>query len=384
MSLSPDTLTTISRLQYVATRLKSSFARRDTAVDLVILALVSREHLLFLGPQGTAKSDLVERFAHAIQCETFHYLLTHFTDTAELCGAHHGLLPHPDRTRTRTDGFLPSARIVLLDDVFQINSLMINSLITLLQNRVFHNGFERLTVPLISLFATSRHLPDDLSLRGFSDRFLLRLRLEPVQDAALGELLSKGWALEMGASTPTAPEPSLAPEDLDNLYRALPDVAIAEIAALYQGLLRHLRAEGIDLSDRRIVKGLKLIRAAALLDGRDEATPRDLWPLTHVWSTPEEAVALRDVIQPLIEEAGGPVLEARRPLEDLREELALLVAYAPNLRGEEMFTAHLTALGQLRRDVIFHAPRSNDLLTRLEAEIERILTVMEHQFFHNR
>ena len=369
MPFSPEILTTIHRLHGVTAQLKLSFARRDTAIDLIALALVCREHCLFLGPSGTAKSELVARFAAALQCETFQYRLTYFTDPAELFGA---------------DGSLLGARLALLDDVFQVNSVILNTLMALIQDRVFRNGTERQRVPLATLFATSRILPDDPSLRDFSDRFLLRLVLAPVQDASLGELLNKGWALEHDSPAPATVDGSLTVEGLEDLYRALSYIAIDEISPLYQGLLRHLRAEGVSLSDRRIVKGLKLIRAAALLEGREQANPRDLWPLAHLWSTPEEAVALQDVLQPLIEDAGGPALEGCRPLADLREDLELLVRYAPNLRGEAMFTAHLTALGQLRTELLHHTPGSVELLTRVEAEVERLLTIMDHQFTDHR
>ncbi len=357
MSFSPDILATIDRLQCVSSTLKLRFARRDTAIDLIALALVCREHLLFLGSQGTAKSELVARFAASIQCETFQYLLTHFT--------------HPSELRVSQN------RVVFLDDVFQVNSAIVNTLIGLIQDRVLRNETERQTVPLIALFAASRTLPEDLSLRAFSDRFLLRTVMTPVQDASLAELLEKGAALE-GETAP--PEGSLTPEDLDDLYRVLPTVAVDKISPLYQGLLRHLRAEGVSLSDRRIVKGFKLIRAAALLEGREEATPCDLWPIAHVWSSPEESVAVRDVLQPLIEDGGGTALEDRRSLEDLREDLELLLRYAPHLRGEERFTAHLSALGQLRREITLHFPSSTELLARVEAEVERIVTIMDHRF----
>lgn len=86
-------------------------------------------------------------------------------------------------------------------------------------------------------------------------------------------------------------------------------MGVGQIGAQYQELIRRLRSEGVDLSDRRLVKGLKLIRGAALLDGREEADARDLWPLNHIWSNSEDVSILREVIQPIVADAGGPNLD---------------------------------------------------------------------------
>lgn len=97
-------------------------------------------------------------------------------------------------------------------------------------------------------------------------------------------------------------------------------MGVGQIGAQYQELIRRLRSEGVDLSDRRLVKGLKLIRGAALLDGREEADARDLWPLNHIWSNPEDVSILREVIQPIVADAGGPDLDTHRPLDELKDE----------------------------------------------------------------
>ncbi|CAK0753877.1 MoxR-like ATPase [Gammaproteobacteria bacterium] len=376
MRLSDDTLQIIKRLQRITDEIKSRFARRDTAVDLIALALVCREPLLLLGPPGTGKSELVARFAAAVHCEAFKYLLTQITDPSELFGPPDLEQFHQGCYHIRTEGMLPTARISFLDEVFQVSSVILNTLITLIQDRNFHNGTERQTAPLITLFAAAHHIPDDPTLRAFSDRFTLRLTMAPTPDTSLGELLDKGWALELEPPEAISIDSSFTPDHLDQLYQALPEVAVDEVSLLYQNLLRHLRTEGLILSDRRMIKGLKLIRAAALLDRRDRANARDLWPLVHLWNNPEEAEILREIIQPIVEEAGGPTLESYRPFEDLREDLQLLASRTPNLHGDGVFTAHLTAFGQLRRELMLHYPDAVELLSQLDAEVSRALEAM--------
>lgn len=376
MPISSASQQAIRRLNRVASHLKMTFACRDTAVDLMQLALVCHEHCLFLGTPGTAKSELVTRFARAVQARPFHYLLTRFTEPAELFGPV-DLKEFTDRQRyhVRTDGMLPTAEVAFLDEVFQASSAILNTLLTLIHERRFHNGAEIDEVPLIALFGASNHLPDDPTLHAFSDRFVLRLEIEPVPDESLDDLLTRGWEIETSSDTPAGLE-LVSTAQIEQLNDELGAIALGDVYTRYQELIRSLRAEGVALSDRRLVKGLKLIRAAALLAGRDQATPADLWPLNHIWNNPNDRAVLHELVQPLVDEAGGPALASHRPLLDLREEFLLLESRAEQLRGDGACTAHLGALGQIRRELINHYPQERELLGRLEAVVQQVLERM--------
>jgi MoxR-like ATPase len=378
MDLTPNIVKAIDRLNRVATELNLRFARRNTAIDLMRLALLTREHCLLLGPPGTGKSELVARFARGIQAQLFQYLLTRFTEPAEIFGPVDLKAFEGGRYRVSTDGMLPWAQVAFLDEVFQASSAILNTLLSLIHERIFHNGETPQPVPLIALFGASNYLPEDPTLRAFSDRFVLRLELSPVPDESLGELLGRGWDFELERlqSEPAAADSPISPDQLDALYRELAQVELGEVHTQYQEVIRRLRAEGVELSDRRLVKGLKLIRGAALLAKRRRATAADLWPLNHVWSSPEDRAVLHEVVQPIVEEAGGPALATHRPLHDLTEELDVLQGSAPDLRGDGAFTAHLGALGQIRRELLLYHPGEKPLLERVQASIREVLERM--------
>lgn len=378
MPLSVEAQKNVKRLNRVTHNLKLLFARRETAVDLMRLALVCREHLLLLGPPGTGKSELVTRFAAEIHAKHFHYLLTRFTEPSELFGPVDLEEFKKGRYHVSTEGMLPTAQVAFLDEVFQAGSAILNTLLTLIHERIFHNGTDSMKVPLIALFGASNHLPDDPTLRAFSDRFVLRLEMEPVPDESLGDLLDRGWDLELLAINPQkgGDDGLIKPQQLDFLYERLPKVGLGAVRTQYQELIRRLRAEGVGLSDRRLVKGLKLIRGAALLDGRNEANARDLWPLNHIWSSPEDIPVLCDVVQPLVDEAGGPSLYTHRPLDELRDEFDLLASRAADLRGDGAFTAHLSALGQVRRVLMLYHVGEQELLKQVEGVIQQVLEAM--------
>jgi MoxR-like ATPase len=381
MPLSNDAANTIARLNRVATNLKLLFARRDAAVDLLRLALVTREHCLLLGPPGTGKSELVARFADGVNARRFDYLLTRFTEPSELFGPIDIERFQGGTYVVNTAGMLPEAEIAFLDEVFQASSAILNTLLSVVHERIFHNGAQRTQVPLIALFGASNQLPDDPTLRAFSDRFVLRLEMTPVADEHLGDLLERGWALEQRRVTAAADDTAalLAPEQLGALHRELAAVKLGPLQTQYQELARQLRAEGVELSDRRLVKGLKLIRGAALLEGRDQATPADLWPLLHCWNAPEDRAVLAEVIQPLVDEAGGPAGETHRSLPDLTDALDLLESRAADLTGQGAQTAHLGALAQIRRELLLHHPDEAELRGRTEAVIARVLEGMREE-----
>ncbi|MFO1433403.1 MAG: AAA family ATPase [Candidatus Competibacteraceae bacterium] len=384
MTWTPKTLATLKRLNHVKRLLKDLFVDRETAVELLVLASVCQEHLLLIGPPGTAKTELVNRYAELVDARHFHYLLTRFTEPSELFGPLDLQAFQQGTFHIRTEGMLPEAQIAFLDEVFQGSSAILNTLLTLVNERMFHNGSNRQRVPLLSLVGVSNTLPDDPWLQAFADRFVLRQQLELVPDERLEELLNQGWQLELQRLTVAqAPEqstrilPSLKLEELLELYSRLAEVEMSRIQPVYANVVRELRAEGIELSDRRVVKGMKLIAAAALLREATVADAQDLWPLNHFWSRPEEAEAAKTVVQPRVAEAGGPALELTRPVDDILEDIAVLEAQAPAVNSEVALGAHLMALNRLRREILKDHRDDLELRQRIETVIQQNLNRLE-------
>src|SRR5262249_18951583 len=152
------------------------------------------EHVLLIGPPGTAKSSLLDRFRRLLDAEYFTYLLTRFTEPSELFGPLDlRLFQNEGVYRVNTAGMLPEAQIVFLDEIFQGSSAILNSLLTIVNERHFHNGSEVVDAALVSLFGSSNDIPDDPMLAAFSDRFLLRCRLDYVHEDLIEDVLDKGW-----------------------------------------------------------------------------------------------------------------------------------------------------------------------------------------------
>lgn len=276
---------------------------RQTLLELVALAAVSREHLLVVGPPGTAKSEAVRRVSRALGGRYFEYLLGRFTEPSEIFGPVDLRKLREGIVETETANMLPEAEIAFLDEVFLGSTAILNTLLGILNERHFRRGHTSMACPLRVCVGATNQLPEDEQLAAFADRFLVRVFVEPMPDTRLEELLEGGWSLGRG-------EPSAVASigDLDVLTRAAANADLAGIRQPLAHAFRLLRKAGIALSDRRMVKAQGLIAAAAALAGRPSPTAADLWPLITIVPTVETQALARDVLRELLAESKNDAL----------------------------------------------------------------------------
>jgi MoxR-like ATPase len=289
---------TVARLRSEVTDvLKQLFVGRDEVIDLIALAVVAGEHLFLYGPPGTAKSALIRRFATAVRGRYFEYLLTRFTEPNEVFGPIDLVRLREGTVATVTTGMLPEAEFVFLDELFNANSALLNNLLTVLNERVYRRGAETHRLPVLSVFSASNHLPEDEALRALFDRFLLRCHVDNLPREAMPQLLAAGWALE--SEEPR--EAAVAANDLRALAGQVHDVDLTGVSELYADLVFKVRDQGVEFSDRRAIKVLKLVAASALLCGRRTALPADLWVLRYVWDREEQIGPLGALVNGFLE-----------------------------------------------------------------------------------
>ena len=161
-------------------RISDNLVEREEESRLVVLGCAAGEHVLFLGAPGTAKSALGRRLANICGGLFFQRLLTRFTTPEELFGPLSLRALENDEYKRRTDGFLPKATVAFLDEIFKANSAILNTLLTILNERTFDNGAgNREECPIRCVIAASNELPESDELDALFDRFLLRKEGEP-------------------------------------------------------------------------------------------------------------------------------------------------------------------------------------------------------------
>lgn len=304
--------------------LKGAFVGRDEVVDLIALAAVAGEHLFLYGPPGTAKSLLVRRFASAVRCQYFEYLLTRFSEPNEVFGPVDLARLREGTVATVTTGMLPEAEFAFLDELFNANSAILNNLLTVLNERIYRRGAETHRLPLISAFAASNHLPEDDALQALFDRFLVRCKVDSLPAPQLPGLLAAGWAIERNGKAESMAEDAPTASDLRSLASRVMDVDLGAVLDAYADAVSKVRDLGVAISDRRAVKVLKLVGASAVLCGRSNANISDLWVLRYVWDRVEQIGPLASLVDGLIDRAGmdSPHPRAARPDQVNPEELA--------------------------------------------------------------
>lgn len=314
----------VTTLKEAIVSARRGLVERETLVEAIVLAAVAGEHLLVIGPPGTAKSEAARRVARALGGRTFEYLLGRFTEPNEIFGPIDLRKLREGTVEVETTGMLPEAEIAFLDEVFLGSTAILNTLLGVLNERVFRRGHTVRAVPLRVAIGASNALPEDESLAAFADRFLLRAFVEPVGDPFLEQLLTEGWGVQ---GPPPEPVPG-AMAALDTLSAMLRQVDLTEARPHLAHAVRVMRKAGIVLPDRRVVRTQRLIAAAALLDGRSRAGPADLWPVIYAVPTAQGQSLAREALGALLvrsenqtlmgaaaEASGGPLARAARIAE---------------------------------------------------------------------
>lgn len=290
--------------------LKTVFVGKDEVIDLLGVCLVAGEHLFILGPPGTAKSAIVQELSARLAGRSFDYLLTRFTEPNELFGPFDIRRLREGELVTNTEGMLPEADFVFLDELLNANSAVLNSLLMVLNERVFRRGRETRALPLAMVVSASNRLPEDDALGALFDRFLARVRCDNVPDDRLGDVLSAGWQLGRNRGTKTAP---LSVQDMHALQRTVQEIDVQSVRGDYLATIQRLRQAGIPVSDRRAVRLQRLVAASALLCGRASANRSDLWTLRYIWDTEEQREVIAGIVQEAVDKADPQELQSVHP-----------------------------------------------------------------------
>jgi len=309
------------------------FIGREDEARAITLAILAREHTILIGEPGTAKSALARRAAELIRARFFKYLLTKYTEPSELFGPLDLNALREGKYVRITRGKLPEAEIVFLDEVFNANSAILNALLSIMQERIWYDGYTEIVVPLWTLIGASNRVPEEPELEAVYDRFLVRQYTRPLPESKWAELLDAGWKLEAGLTA--KPEPVLDMEALRQAHKLIFTVNLSRVKHKLLKLYAVFEERGIHLTDRRKTKALKIVAANALLEGRLEATEEDLTVLKYI--APHDIEDFDRVLVILSEELKMPekylreLNEIRTNVQEAARLAAMLRSYDPRL-----------------------------------------------------
>ncbi len=278
--------------------IKRRLVGKDEIVEVMGVSLIAGENTFLLGPPGTGKSALVQELAARLNGRSFDYLLTRFTEPSELFGPFDLRRLREGDLVTNTEGMLPEADFVFLDELLNANSAVLNSLLMALNERVFRRGRETTKLPMLLAIGASNRLPEDEALAALFDRFLLRVHCGNVDNDRLGEVLDTGWLRE---STEIS-EPPLSIADARLLQVAITAIDLSQSRKAYITLVGRLREAGMPISDRRAVRLQRVLAASAIVCGRPATIVSDLWVLRYIWDNPAQIEMLNAHVESVIKE----------------------------------------------------------------------------------
>lgn len=295
------------RIRLLLSEMNRGVYEKETEISLSLLAALAGESILLLGPPGVAKSMVARRLKEAfVNAEAFEYLMSRFSTPDEIFGpVSISRLKESDKYERVTEGYLPTADVVFLDEIWKAGPAIQNTLLTVINEKLFRNGDKELKLPLKLLVAASNELPaQGEGLEALWDRFLIRVICTCVKEeeefykmlldddnererrSLEGQISDEeyaGWQKEIGKVT-------VSPEVLScitAIRKALTSVEMQDTEI----------RRNIYVSDRRWKNIVRLLKASAFIHGRKGMCIIDLLPIYHcLWSEPDECAEVRQIV----------------------------------------------------------------------------------------
>lgn len=310
------------RIQTLLNELNRGVYEKEPELALSLLAALAGQSILLLGPPGVAKSMVARRLKLAFRdARSFEYLMSRFSTPDEIFGpVSIARLKSSDRYERAVDGYLPTADVVFLDEIWKAGPAIQNTLLTVINEKTYLNGAQPMRLPLKLLIGASNELPQEgEGLEALWDRFIIRVVSGSIQDEALFRrmLLDESTGDESttdpsdslfasSAGQPVVSEPISAEEYArwqDEMRRIEVPTTVLEAITLIRRALSDVEVEGQDVhrniyvSDRRWKQIVCLLRASAYVHDRKEVSLNDLQVAVHcLWNEPDEISAIGRIV----------------------------------------------------------------------------------------
>ena len=341
----------LERFKLLLQEMNRGIYEKNTEISLSLLAALAGESVILLGPPGVAKSMVARQLKTAFRdAQSFEYLMSRFSTPDEIFGpVSIQKLKTSDTYERAVEGYLPTADVVFLDEIWKAGPAIQNTLLTMINEKIFRNGNREMHLPLKLLVAASNELPaKGEGLEALWDRFVIRIESRPIKleknfRAMLLEVKSeeqrasevkseeRGVKEQSSAAEGKANSNAITAEEYAGWTERIDKIGVKiEVLDAISAIRKSLRAVNVDeaaerrniyVSDRRWKNIVRLLRTSAFMQDREEVDICDLLPIYHcLWQEPEERDAIRNiVIRALFSPFADKLVEMKNALaEDIK------------------------------------------------------------------
>ena len=323
-----------ARIESLLKLLNEGLYEKEEAIRLALLSAAAGESIFFLGPPGTAKSMISSRIHHAFKEGTkyFEYLMNEFSTPDEIFGSVKLKGLDEGIYEKNTNGYLPEANVAFLDEIWKSGPAILNTLLTIINEKKFRNGDKVEKVPLQVLLAASNELPKEKAgLEALYDRFIIRTMVNPV---SMDNEESFFALCEKSGKELVVPENMksnlLTIEEVQNWSEKINEAALTDnIKEVIMEIRRELEVKNQEknreekekyyVSDRRWKKIIHLLKTSAFLCDREEVDLMDLQLITYcIWNTPKQREEVKSIVKEIVQEHG---LECTTAIDDIEQQI---------------------------------------------------------------
>lgn len=335
----------LERFKQLLGEMNRGIYEKETEISLSLLAALAGESIILLGPPGVAKSMVARQLKTAFRdAQSFEYLMSRFSTPDEIFGpVSIQKLKTSDTYERAMEGYLPTADVVFLDEIWKAGPAIQNTLLTVINEKIFRNGNREMHLPLKLLVAASNELPaKGEGLEALWDRFVIRIESRPIKlEKNFRAMLLESYADFSGstgilghadfADNADFSDLKITAEEYAEWAEKICKIGVKEeVLDAISAIRKSLRAVNVDeaaerrniyVSDRRWKNIVRLLRTSAFMQDREEVDICDLLPIYHcLWQEPEERDAIRNiVIRALFSPFADKLVEMKNALaEDIK------------------------------------------------------------------
>lgn len=347
----------LERFKQLLGEMNRGIYEKETEISLSLLAALAGESIILLGPPGVAKSMVARQLKTAFrEAQSFEYLMSRFSTPDEIFGpVSIQKLKTSDTYERAVEGYLPTADVVFLDEIWKAGPAIQNTLLTVINEKIFRNGNREMHLPLKLLVAASNELPaKGEGLEALWDRFVIRIESRPIKlEKNFRAMLLDSHADFLGptdftdstdfsgftgglghadfADNADFSDLKITSEEYAEWTERIDKIGVKiEVLDAISAIRKSLRAVNVDeaaerrniyVSDRRWKNIVRLLRTSAFMQDREEVDICDLLPIYHcLWQEPEERDAIRNiVIRALFSPFADKLVEMKNALaEDIK------------------------------------------------------------------